>query len=230
MCIGWGFILFPIVYLVVLRQKSGSFESKKFEQMYGSLMLGANVTSKNKVNDGVLHVAAFLLKRYALLLISFTVDNTGVQIALLLAIFMVASAQYINKMPVYGWWERGIGAFNCLMLVLVYVHLILFTDYLDDQSSYYAGFSLLAVILAFISVNFLFMIFEFIRAVHLALVALNFLDNFDFFKDKRKAVKKWWNDLWYTKTFETIIVLPELPVDFVVPATDIQTTQTQETE
>lgn len=119
----------------------------------------------------MIHVASFLLKRYALLVIAFYFENSGVQIALLLAVFMITSAQFVKTMPVNGWWEKGIGAFNCLTLVLVYVHLILFTDYLDDQSSYFAGFSLLAVILVFIIVNFLFMIFELIRSIYRGLVA-----------------------------------------------------------
>lgn len=59
-------------------------------------MFGASVTSKSKNKDGVLHVVAFLLKRYALLLIAFAVENTGLQICLLISVFMLASAQFVN--------------------------------------------------------------------------------------------------------------------------------------
>jgi hypothetical protein len=166
----------------------------------------------------------FLLKRYALLMIAFFVEDTCVQIMLLLAVFMYSSAEFVKTMPVYGWWQRAIGAFNSLSLTLVYVHLIAFTDFVDDESSYAYGFSLIAVVQVFIFVNFIYMIFEFIRSIYFALVAilgLEFFEKFDCLKDQILAMKKWWNKVSHRKCRKFKIPLPDISFLYKSPFEDV---------
>jgi hypothetical protein len=52
---------------------------------------------------------------------------------LLIAVFMLSSTQFAKTMPVYGWWGKAIGFFNQCSLVLVYIHLVTFTDFVESE-------------------------------------------------------------------------------------------------
>lgn len=109
-----------------------NFDSRKFEVRFRRYTFGANLSKKNP-KTGLTHILAFLLKRYALLLTAFLFDTTIFQIVILVVLFMLANCHFMLTLPVYGHSNQLIGAFNSCCIVLCYVHLMTFSDWLDKD-------------------------------------------------------------------------------------------------
>jgi hypothetical protein len=114
-------------------------------------------------------VAAFILTRAAYLLIVFFIPWGWAQ--LLMTIFLVESVTMYMAyhMPMYGKWSNRIMLFNLCSLMGCLYHMICFTDFVDKENEYRAGFSFLLTILVFICVNLLFASWELIGTlIHMA--------------------------------------------------------------
>lgn len=122
--------------------------------------------------DKQLYVIAFLGTRYLFMTICFAYNEQEgcFDVMFLMAIFLFNSAMFFSKKPLYGKWNIFLGRFNTLSLLVCSYHLIMFSDMVDVDVSYYAGWSLVTVILTFIIVNLLYLTYDTIYAINMLLL------------------------------------------------------------
>jgi hypothetical protein len=183
-------------------------------------MFGADLTKRQKEGN-LTHVVMFWFKRYAVLVVAFYVEHTGFQVMLLLSAFMFSSAQFARTMPVYGWWGKAIGFFNQCSLVLVYIHLVAFTDFVEAEAKYASGFSLLFFVQFFIIVNFLYMNIDLLNCIILIISNL-FPDFTRWYEAFMLMLKKLWNLRSHARCPKFKIPLPKFEIlyaleDVIIP-------------
>lgn len=121
-------------------------------------MFGVKVYDRQNKMDTQIYIISFLGVRYLFLILAFIrpSEDGCFDVMFMMAIFFFNAVMFFRRKPLYGLWNNNLGRFNTFAMLVCCYHLIMFTDAVEKDTQYHAGWSLITAIVIFIIVNLLY--------------------------------------------------------------------------
>lgn len=173
-----GFLLFelaivlPLTYCLILGQTQEVYNSSEFKGRLGQFLLGIKIIGPDSWTNQC-YLITFLFTRYCFMLLAFvkTTDDGCFDVMLLMTLFLFNTVMFWSRKPLNGKWNNILGRFNTLILLACSYHMIMFSDFVQQDTQYLAGWSLVFTIFLFLVVNLLYLSYDLLDAINKILMA-----------------------------------------------------------
>ena len=150
--------LFPIISTQYLRRHFNLLTNKRFNEKYGELYAGLNITRIN-----VVHHVRLDYFRKVVICISVVFYQEGlwaqILICIMMSVFLIISAGTLN--PSLSRADMYMERFNETRLIIIVYHIMCFTDFIpDSETRFNVGFSCIAIIMGGLLINSIKLISE----------------------------------------------------------------------
>lgn len=164
-CLFLALALIPSIYLFILTRPLKRYQTRLFRRRWGILV--KNVNSKFKIN--MFFPFWFILQRILYIGTAFFIKKYGaLQIMALNYIGLFSIIYFGNNLPLIGRLANNLEFANHFFVLLSYLHLFCFTDWVQtEEDKYVAGWSLIIVIILKMLINLILFANKAFRDIYL---------------------------------------------------------------